>query len=305
MHDLAHANNVLGLAKRWGERNHQKLIFRPFAGDVSLNCVATERDPKKRQKRDLDRKKALGLGAIHDASFMQQLDNGSQYGYLIMLAPTDLYEESTVTHLLDWNSAKIHRKVRSTLAAEASGASRAYDRAMYARAMIHEIECGKTDHWTKMCARVPFCLGTDCKSLYDLCVKVGSMPDERRVALDLLDVREGIEEMKDQIRWVPTDHMLADAFTKSMPPDLLLRYLHDGKYSFKYDDELKNTKRAEQKARSEARKATITKPETIGTTRIQKAGAKQQSVGLKVNCCMWSNVLSHLAHPTADVNWVS
>ena len=116
---------------------------------------------------------------------------------------------------------------------------------------------------------------------------------------------EGIEEMKDQIRWVPTDHMLADAFTKSMPPDLLLRYLHDGKYSFKYDDDLKNTKRAEQKARSEARKATITKPETIGTTRIQKAGAKQQSVGLKVNCCMWSNVLSHLAHPTADVNWVS
>ena len=156
-----------------------------------------------------------------------------------------------------------------------------------------------------MCARVPFCLGTDCKSLYDLCVKVGSMPDERRVALDLLDVREGIEEMKDQIRWVPTDHMLADAFTKSMPPDLLLRYLHDGKYSFKYDDELKNTKRAEQKARSEARKATITKPETIGTTRIQKAGAKQQSVGLKVNCCMWTNVLSHLAHPTTDVNWVS
>ena len=82
---------------------------------------------------------------------MQQHDGGSQYGYLVMLAPTDLYDEKTVTHLLDWNSAKIHRKVRSTLAAEASGGSRAYDRAMYARAMIYEIECGKDAHWTKMC----------------------------------------------------------------------------------------------------------------------------------------------------------
>ena len=130
-------------------------------------------------ERKAERKQKVGIGAIHDASFMQQLNQGSQYGYAIMLAPVSLYDGPTVTHLLDWNSAKIHRKVRSTLAAEASGASRAYDRAMYARAMIHEIECGKTDHWTKMCARVPFCLGTDCKSLYDLCVKVGSMPDER------------------------------------------------------------------------------------------------------------------------------
>ena len=131
------------------------------------------------------------------------------------------------------------------------------------------------------------------------------MPDERRVALDLLDVREGIEEMKDQIRWVPTDHMLADAFTKSMPPDLLLRYLHDGKYSFKYDEELKNTKRAEQKARSEAKKASVSTPEPTGTKHVTKAGAKQHSVGLKVNCCMWSDVLNHLNNPRSDLHWVS
>ena len=166
---------------------------------------------------------------------------------------------------------------------------------MYARAMIHEIECGKTDHWTKMCARVPFCLGTDCKSLYDLCIKVGSLPDERRVALDLLDVREGIEEMKDQIRWVPTDHMLADAFTKSMHPDLLLKYLQDGKYSFKYDDVIKNTKRAEQKARTEMRNAK--KSDVTNGSRISgKVGATQHPVGLKVNVCMWSEVLEYLAN---------
>ena len=198
-----------------------------------------------------------------------------------MLAPVDLFEGKTVTHLLDWNSAKIHRKVRSTLAAEASGGSRAYDRSMYARAMIYEIEVGKNAHWTEMCKKVPFCLGTDCKSLFDLCTKVGSLPDERRVALDLLDVREGIEEMKDQIRWVPTDHMLADAFTKSMPPDLLLRYLHDGMYSFKYDEEIKHTKREQAKGRAEERKSRIS-----GNT------PTQHPIGLRVNVCMWEDVIS-------------
>ena len=39
--------------------------------------------------------------------------------------------------------------------------------------------------------------------------------------------------------------MLADAFTKAMPPDLLMKYMKDGIYAFKYDTELKNTKRGE------------------------------------------------------------
>ena len=72
--------------------------------------------------------------------------------------------------------------------------------------MIYETEVGKDQHWTEMCKSVPFCLGTDCKSLFDLCSKVGSLPDERRVALDLMDIREGIEEFKDQIRWVPSSN---------------------------------------------------------------------------------------------------
>ena len=107
--------------------------------------------------------------------------------------------------------------------------------------------------WTAMCDKIPFALGTDCKSLYDVCTKQGSMPDERRVALDLLDVRESTEQMGDQIRWIPTDHMLVDCMTKFMPADAMLEYLKHNKYAFKYDDVIKNTKRAVAKARKEAR----------------------------------------------------
>ena len=67
-----------------------------------------------------------------------------------------------------------------------------------------------------MCAQIPFCLGTDCKSLYDTTMKPASSTKKKRVALDLLDVREGVEHLGDQIRWVPTDHMLVDSLTKAM-----------------------------------------------------------------------------------------
>ena len=103
-------------------------------------------------------------------------------------------------------------------------------------------DCHLRQSWAEMCKKIPFALGTDCKSLYDVCTKQGSMPEERRVALDLLDVRESIEEMGDQIRWIPTDHMLVDCLTKTMPADAMMEYLKKMEYAFKYDDVIKNTK---------------------------------------------------------------
>ena len=181
---------------------------------------------------------------------------------MVLLGSTDFWDSKQLTHLLEWKSSKIDRKVASTLAAEANGASMAYDRSMYVRALCAELEApfetfpiaGSDAHgnpgatsWKEACKRVPFCLGTDCKSLYDTCVKPASTTKEKRVALDLLDVREGIEYFKDSIIWVPTDHMSVDALTKAMHPSLLNRYMHDYLYSFKYDAELHATKRAAAK----------------------------------------------------------
>ena len=126
--------------------------------------------------------------------------------------------------------------MRSTLACEAGSAARAFDRGAYARVMLYEIEHGMDSHWTEMCKKVPFCLGTDCKSLYDLCRKDGSMPEKRRVALDLMDVREGIEHFGDEIRWIPTDHMLVDYKTCSSIPttcsnlDLPIKEINNNQY---------------------------------------------------------------------------
>ena len=122
--------------------------------------------------------KKLGLAAVHDASFAGQPDHNSQGGYVIMLGDTSLYNELATTHLIEWHSGKIHRKVASTLASEANAASQAYDRAMWARAICYEVEQGRDSKWEDMCSKVPFCLGTDCKSFYDNIIKPTSTTKE-------------------------------------------------------------------------------------------------------------------------------
>ena len=60
--------------------------------------------------------------------------------------------------------------------------------------------------------------------------------------------------------------MLVDCLTKSMHPSLLNRYMQDYKYSFKYDDQLNNTKRAAAKERKQQREE-----------RLKQGGKKQQN----------------------------
>ena len=90
-----------------------------------------------RFKRDpaFDLKDLMVIGA-HDASFGQQTGQGSQQGSVVMIAGnskalTEKIEAQVC--VLDWSSSKIHRIVRSTLAAEAASASTTHDRATLIR----------------------------------------------------------------------------------------------------------------------------------------------------------------------------
>ena len=64
--------------------------------------------------------------------------------------------------------------------------------------------------------KVPGIMVTDARSVFDHLKKTGSIPTERQVMLDLLAAKEMVEEGEVKIRWVPTQHMLADPLTKVM-----------------------------------------------------------------------------------------
>ncbi len=63
---------------------------------------------------------------------------------------------------------------------------------------------------------------TDCRSLYDHLQRTESSTTEKRVALDLDDVRQGVDGGGDQVRWQDTDHMCADGLTKHDPEQAVL-----------------------------------------------------------------------------------
>ena len=153
--------------------------------------------------------------------------------------------------MIEFASNKSTRVLKSTLAAEAAACVVAYDRAMFAHAVLEAMlapEKSYTGDW-RVHSAIPVILVTDCKSLYDTLTTTGSIPSERSTMLDLLSIRESIESLNVQIRWVNTNRQLADCLTKVMPlPSTMLRFMRTSMYSLTQSSA--ELPRAAQKART-------------------------------------------------------
>ena len=260
--DLVNGNTILRRAKQMAKSNFLKFI--PL--DLTDMCFVS----------------------IADASFAGQPRGGSQMGYAILLSTSPILDGSAKAVMLEWGSKKIHRVVRSTLAAEAAAMSFAFDRAFFARAVMQEILYGRTQHFREVAPNVPLALqltadsdlmeslvgklglGTDCKSLYDLCCRPTSMPTEKRITLDLLDVRQHLDNLPDlhQVRWIPTTAMLVDALTKHLPDQTIItQFFQDNLYSLREDPRLEEQRVAARTARKAKAKAKATGSTTTPTTR--------------------------------------
>ena len=200
--DLVRANWILRKAQEMG-RNGECLIFR--GNNIPDDDVA--------------------IVGIHDASFAQQPGHSSQQGYLVLMSVGGAFTtpEKQPSMLIDWSSTKIHRVVRSTLAAEAASASHAHDRVTFVRVLIADVLFGEHGkHWSQVQKSVRYGLVTDCRSLYDHCNKTGASLSEKRVGLDIADIRSSIDG-GDVLMWVPTERMPADAFTKHVKVQTVLQ----------------------------------------------------------------------------------
>ena len=96
--------------------------------------------------------------------------------------------------------------VKSTLAAETLAASDAIDNAYYMGEILSElIFLGKKN--------IPIKLIVDNKSLYD---NINSMRcvNEKRLRIDVAAIRELVAENRLELKWVQTNHQVADVLTK-------------------------------------------------------------------------------------------
>ncbi|CAE8702081.1 unnamed protein product [Polarella glacialis] len=183
-----------------------------------------------------------------DASFANEDGGKSQAGYVTIVTDDRVLTQEAVGNLVEFGSNKIHRVVRSTMAAESAALSIALDKQLYVRMLLEALLYGErsfSPEW-KEHMTIPgmvmaqtrtkeFCVTgnmvTDAKSLYDHLSKTGNLPSERQVMLDLLAAKELEEAGVTQIRWVPSVHQLADALTKSMVSKVLVKFLDTNLYS--------------------------------------------------------------------------
>ena len=98
------------------------------------------------------------------------------------------------------------------------------------------------------------------------------MPSEKRITLDLLDVRSHLDERPDThcVRWVPTTSMLVDCFTKHLADLTVLNtFLRTSLYSCR-EDIIVEQNRMEAQAKRKANRRN-TKPTTTSTTESSAA----------------------------------
>ena len=211
----------------------------------------------------------LAIVCVSDASFAQQPLCGSQMGYMVLLSTTDMEMGRALATPLEWGSKKISRVVKSTLAAEAAAMSFAFDRALFARAGLEELLVGRLGPREDIGYTLPMkmilteksgrlkgenlkmMLATDCRSLFDMCLKPTGSSTEKRVQLDLMDVRSEIDKNSQvTIKWVPTDSMLVDGLTKHLSKNVVLDlFMKKAQYGLRADPVLEEARHHERLAR--------------------------------------------------------
>ena len=160
------------------------------------------------------------LVVYSDASLGNLPDGGSQGGYLILLVG-----KSGKFSPIWWNSKKLRRVVRSSLAAETLSMSEAIDMSVFIATLYAELTKGKPDPKS-----LDILCVTDCKSLLDA-LKSSKFVLEKRLRIELSAIKEMIEngQLKD-IQWCDTTKQLADCLTKCGASSLTLRKtLQEGK----------------------------------------------------------------------------
>ena len=144
-----------------------------------------------------------------DASFANLLNGGSQGGFLSFLI-----DKNGVYTPVTWQSRKIKRVVKSTIAAECLAAVEAAEMTIYIATMLKDILnlSGKIDTYL-------FC---DSKNLVNAVHSSTSLEDKRLI-IDVSVIRDMLEQQElTRFMWVKTEIQLADTFTKKGASDKLL-----------------------------------------------------------------------------------
>ena len=182
------------------------------------------------------------LLTYHDASYACRRDGSSQGGVFSMLVDRAVLDGKPGKFSpLSWQSRKLPRVCRSSTAAEIQTGSHAVDHHEFVKQIFfewhnkHAIDYNDMDE--ALC-RAPSVVVTDSKNLYDSVSRIetsGLQLEERRLALEVLSIRERVRATGMQLRWVDSDQQLADNLSKPFAFGTLLSAIEKGELCLQFD----------------------------------------------------------------------
>lgn len=193
-----------------------------------------------------------------DASYACRMDDSSQGGQLTLLADMGILQgERSEYSLLSWQSRKLARVARSSTSAEVQMASNATDSHEFTKQVLLEWfnmdNLGLQEMEERMQA-VPSVLIMDSKNLYDAMSRIetsGLQLEEKRVAIEILSIRERTQQTGICVKWCDSDQQLADGLSKPFHYDQLVDLLSLGVISVIFDPLFTSAKKKRQMLRQE------------------------------------------------------
>ncbi len=143
-----------------------------------------------------------------DASFANLPDGSSQGGHIIFLVSA-----TGKCCPMTWQSKKLRRVCKSTLAAESWAMVEAVESAEFIMAQLSEV--------LKVRSLKMVCL-TDCKSLFDAIHTTNNVQD-RGLRISIACLRQRVNQQEMIVHWIGTKHQLADSLTKAGASSVFLR----------------------------------------------------------------------------------
>ena len=149
---------------------------------------------------------------------------------------------------IDWSTNKLKRVARNSLCAEIQQACNTDDELYTARLLRAEINgmSATRGHETEAVKQIPGILVIDAKGVCDALHNSSSTAlglTEKRSGIELLGLRESVEEFSTDVRWTHSDGMIADGMTKGRMAHRVAAFIRNPKWKLIYDSTFTSAKK--------------------------------------------------------------
>ena len=152
-------------------------------------------------------------------------------------------------HVISWSSRRLKRVARSSTSAETQMCANALDLHDFIKLSFLELESPKPlvlANSDLFLSRWKTCMIVDAKNVFDAVCKIetaGLQLEEKRTAIELLAIKQRLQQALVDLRWVNSDQQMSDALTKPWQHEGLIRALQGSMWRIVYDPSYQSAKR--------------------------------------------------------------